>query len=213
MATACHAAIPFRQMIPLHEAQEMVLAGCTPLTPVQVVYSEMTGRVLAQDVVATEDVPPFSNTAVDGYAVRATDAEQVPVELRVVDTLAAGAEKIVTISAIECISGLLAWGGVQDGIANHSEMAQGGRSHIFEGEFNILPLPPTQAVAFGGKQRRDHKISRDQIPCGQRGSNRAIMAFWASHVGNPKCGIYRVIHLLKNLPLRAELDVQMILRF
>jgi molybdopterin molybdotransferase len=90
-------------MIPLHEAQEMVLAGCTPLTPVQVVYTEMTGRVLAQDVVATEDVPPFSNTAVDGYAVRATDAEQVPVELRVVDTLAAGAEPKIAVNAGEAI--------------------------------------------------------------------------------------------------------------
>ena len=103
MATACHAAIPFRQMIPLHEAQEMVLAGCKPLTPVQVAYTEMTGRVLAQDVVATEDVPPFSNTAVDGYAVRATDAEQVPVELRVVDTLAAGAEPKIAVNAGEAI--------------------------------------------------------------------------------------------------------------
>jgi len=81
----------------------MVLAGCKPLTPVQVAYTEMTGRVLAQDVVATEDVPPFSNTAVDGYAVRATDAEQVPVELRVVDTLAAGAEPKIAVNAGEAI--------------------------------------------------------------------------------------------------------------
>jgi len=103
MATACHAAIPFRQMIPLHEAQEAVLAGCKPLTPVQVVYSEMTGRVLAQDVVATEDVPPFSNTAVDGYAVRASDTEQTPVELVVVDTLAAGAEPKIAVNAGEAI--------------------------------------------------------------------------------------------------------------
>ena len=73
MVTACHAAIPFRQMIPLHEAQEKVLAGCAPLTPVLVAYTEMTGRVLDQDVVAVEDVPPFQNTAVDGYAVRAAD--------------------------------------------------------------------------------------------------------------------------------------------
>ena len=90
-------------MIPLHEAQELVLAGCTPLTPVQVSFTEMTGRVLAQDVVATEDVPPFSNTAVDGYAVRAADAEQVPVELRVVDTLAAGAEPKIAVNAGEAI--------------------------------------------------------------------------------------------------------------
>ena len=90
-------------MIPLHEAQEAVLAGCKPLTPVQVVYSEMTGRVLAQDVVATEDVPPFSNTAVDGYAVRASDTEQTPAELVVVDTLAAGAEPKIAVNAGEAI--------------------------------------------------------------------------------------------------------------
>ena len=78
-------------MIPLHEAQDAVLAGCQPLAPQLVAYHEMTGRVLAQDIVAPEDVPPFSNTAVDGYAVRSIDAHTTPVELRVVDTLAAGA--------------------------------------------------------------------------------------------------------------------------
>jgi molybdenum cofactor synthesis domain-containing protein len=103
MATACHAAIPFRQMIPVQKAQEVVLAGCYPLTPVQVVYSDMTGRVLAQDVVATEDVPPFHNTAVDGYAVRAANTEQPPVELRIVDTLAAGAEPKIAVNSGEAI--------------------------------------------------------------------------------------------------------------
>jgi molybdenum cofactor synthesis domain-containing protein len=58
---------------------------------------------LAQDVVATEDVPPFSNTAVDGYAVRASDTEQTPVELIVVDTLAAGAEPKIAVHAGEAI--------------------------------------------------------------------------------------------------------------
>jgi molybdenum cofactor synthesis domain-containing protein len=90
-------------MIPLHEAQETVLAGCAPLTPQQVAYTEMTGRVLDQDVVAVEDVPPFRNTAVDGYAVRAIDTEQVPVELVVVDTLAAGAEPKISVNAGEAI--------------------------------------------------------------------------------------------------------------
>ncbi|MFM7124606.1 MAG: gephyrin-like molybdotransferase Glp [Actinomycetes bacterium] len=103
MVTACHAAIPFRQMIPLREAQETVLAGCAPLTPLQVAYTEMTGRVVDQDVVALEDVPPFRNTAVDGYAVRAFDTEQAPVELVVVDTLAAGAEPKVSVNAGEAI--------------------------------------------------------------------------------------------------------------
>ena len=90
-------------MIPLHEAQESVLAGCAPLTPQQVAYTEMTGRVLDQDVVAVEDVPPFQNTAVDGFAVRAADTEQVPAELVVVDTLAAGAEPKIAVNAGEAI--------------------------------------------------------------------------------------------------------------
>lgn len=90
-------------MIPLHEAQETVLEGCNLLTPQQVAYTEMTGRVLDQDVVAVEDVPPFRNTAVDGYAVRAIDTEQVPVELVVVDTLAAGAEPKIAVNAGEAI--------------------------------------------------------------------------------------------------------------
>ena len=90
-------------MIPLHEAQETVLAGCAPLTPQQVAYTEMTGRVLDQDVVAVEDVPPFQNTAVDGYAVRAADTEQIPAELVVVDTLAAGAEPKIAVNAGEAI--------------------------------------------------------------------------------------------------------------
>ena len=90
-------------MIPLHEAQETVLAGCALLTPQQVAYTEMTGRVLDQDVVAAEDVPPFQNTAVDGYAVRAIDTEQIPVELVVVDTLAAGAEPKIAVNAGEAI--------------------------------------------------------------------------------------------------------------
>lgn len=86
-------------MIPLNEAQKTVLAGCSPLTPELVAYTDMTGRVLDQDIVAVENVPPFHNTGVDGYAVRAADTEQVPVELAVVDTLAAGYEPKIAVSA------------------------------------------------------------------------------------------------------------------
>lgn len=46
--------------------------------------------VTAQSVVATEQVPPFANTAVDGYAVVAADTSSVPVTLRVTGTVRAG---------------------------------------------------------------------------------------------------------------------------
>ncbi len=47
--------------------------------------------MLAEAVTATEQVPPFANTAVDGYAVRSADTVNVPVTLRVVGEVAAGA--------------------------------------------------------------------------------------------------------------------------
>ncbi|MGA1035912.1 MAG: gephyrin-like molybdotransferase Glp, partial [Ilumatobacteraceae bacterium] len=81
-------------MISLAEAQSFVLAACPPAEPVEVSFTEAVGLVLAADVVATETVPPFDNTAVDGYAVRAVDvvdASTTPVRLEVVGEIAAGA--------------------------------------------------------------------------------------------------------------------------
>jgi molybdenum cofactor synthesis domain-containing protein len=50
----------------------------------------MSGRVVAQDVVATEFIPPFDNTAVDGFAVRAQDVTNAGVELEVLGVIGAG---------------------------------------------------------------------------------------------------------------------------
>jgi molybdenum cofactor synthesis domain-containing protein len=77
-------------VIPLSEAQAIVLERCPPLAPVRAAADESLGCVLAEDVSAAEDVPPFANTAVDGYAVRAADTASVPVELPVVGEIAAG---------------------------------------------------------------------------------------------------------------------------
>ncbi len=80
-----------RTVIDLEDAQRFVLEACPPREPVPTPFREAVGRVLAADVVAAEDVPPFANTAVDGYAVRAADLGEAPVVLRVVGEVAAGA--------------------------------------------------------------------------------------------------------------------------
>jgi molybdopterin molybdotransferase len=77
-------------MIALDDAIAHVLAGCRPLAPRRMPVSSAAGCVLAADVVATEPVPPFANTAMDGYAVRAADVASVPVTLPVVAEVAAG---------------------------------------------------------------------------------------------------------------------------
>ena len=79
---------------PLEDAQSFVIGSCAPLDPVEVAFVDAEGLVLAADVVAAEQVPPFDNTAVDGYAVHAADTARAgddPIELPVVDEVAAGA--------------------------------------------------------------------------------------------------------------------------
>lgn len=78
-------------MIHETEARRHVLDRCQRLSARLVRLDEALGLVLAQPIVAGEDVPPFANSAVDGYAVRAGDLAVVPMELEVVAEVAAGA--------------------------------------------------------------------------------------------------------------------------
>jgi len=81
-------------VIPLAEAQAEVIAACQPKAPELIEVADAQGLVLAEPVTAAEDVPPFANTAMDGYAVRAADvagaSAERPAELTVIGTLAAG---------------------------------------------------------------------------------------------------------------------------
>ena len=77
-------------MIPLAEAQQVVVDRCARLPTVTLPLVEALGHVTAGAVTAAEAVPAFDNTAMDGYAVRSADTEAAPVTLDVVDTLAAG---------------------------------------------------------------------------------------------------------------------------
>ena len=77
-------------MIKLEEAQDFIFGKCPKLPAAKVEISESRGLVMADSVLSSENVPPFPNTAMDGYAVRAIDTEPAPVELKVVGTIAAG---------------------------------------------------------------------------------------------------------------------------
>jgi molybdenum cofactor synthesis domain-containing protein len=79
-------------LVALEDAQRRVLAGCLPLHPRAVPLDDALGCVTSVALTADEAVPPFANTAMDGYAVRAADTAPAPVTLRVAGTLAAGAD-------------------------------------------------------------------------------------------------------------------------
>ena len=67
-------------MIELEEAQEFVFGKCSKLSAEEGEISKSRGLVLAETVISNDDIPPFPNTAIDGYAVRASDTESEPVE-------------------------------------------------------------------------------------------------------------------------------------
>ncbi|MEY4338234.1 MAG: hypothetical protein RLZ14_84 [Actinomycetota bacterium] len=78
-------------VIAIEAARQHVFERCRAGAPVQVAARAATGLVLAEPVVAAEDVPPFANSAVDGYALIAASVAGAPVELPVVAEVAAGA--------------------------------------------------------------------------------------------------------------------------
>jgi molybdenum cofactor synthesis domain-containing protein len=78
-------------VIEVDEARAVILAACPVLAPVDVAPAEALGWVTAWPVCAAHDVPSFTNSAMDGYAVRAGDTADAPVVLDVVGTAAAGA--------------------------------------------------------------------------------------------------------------------------
>lgn len=84
-------------MLTVEEAQADILGAVAPLEPETVALGEASGRVLREDVVATFDVPPWDNSAMDGFALRAEDIAAAPVALRVVADIAAGASSSVRI--------------------------------------------------------------------------------------------------------------------
>ncbi len=80
-------------MISVEEALERILTEITSLNTIQVPLNEALGMVLAQDVIAQEDIPPFANSSMDGFALLSKDSkpqgDKTP-RLRVTGGVAAG---------------------------------------------------------------------------------------------------------------------------
>lgn len=90
-------------LTPLGEVQQLVLDACPELVPERRPLAAALGHVLAEEVVAAEDVPRFANAAMDGFAVRAADTAGGGARLAVVGTVAAGAWSDRPVGAGEAV--------------------------------------------------------------------------------------------------------------
>jgi molybdopterin molybdotransferase len=83
------------------EAQRVILTRIQPCGVELATLLQSLGCVLAEDVLAQDDLPPFYNSGMDGYAVRADDVQDAgrnsPVTLSVVADIAAGHPSDVTV--------------------------------------------------------------------------------------------------------------------
>jgi molybdopterin molybdotransferase len=78
-------------LLSVDEARVLIVERLLPVTAVEtVVLAEADGRVLAEPIIAPLDLPPFDNSAVDGYAVRHADLSAGRTVLPVVGRVAAG---------------------------------------------------------------------------------------------------------------------------
>ncbi len=92
---------------PLDQVRDHILASVPTLPADNVALAEALGLVTAEPLIAAEAVPPFANTAMDGYAVRAADtagaSSDAPVRLSVVGDLPAGHAPTVAVGPGEAI--------------------------------------------------------------------------------------------------------------
>ncbi|MDQ3800215.1 MAG: molybdopterin molybdotransferase MoeA [Acidobacteriota bacterium] len=77
-------------MIPISEAAEIIRRETFRLEAETIDLGKSVGRVLAQEIRADTDLPPFDRSQMDGFAVRAEDAKDAPVRLKIIGEAVAG---------------------------------------------------------------------------------------------------------------------------
>lgn len=186
------------ELMLLEDARARVLAAVTgPLPSESIPTAQSLHRVLAEDVLARVALPPFDNSAMDGYAIRAGDVvdatENVPVTLRVIGESKAGASDATRVtegSAVRIATGAPVPAGadavvpVEQTTPLDAEGYPGARGRDATG-----PLPASclvhVAVSVGGSIRRaaeDVAVGGLVVPAG-RPMTPAAVAF-ASGSGN-----------------------------
>lgn len=94
-------------MIKIEEALSIILDHIKPLRSESFDLADCLDRILAQDITACDDIPPFANSAMDGFAVRAADtlgaSPEQPVSLIVLEDLPAGSVSRLEVGSGEAI--------------------------------------------------------------------------------------------------------------
>ena len=139
-------------MISVEEALQIVLNTCRPMGLEKVDLLEAAGRVIGEDVYAKRNIPSEANSAKDGYAVQAADTKGVraskPVELRVIETIPAGAIPRKTVrcgQAARIMTGALLPKGA-DAVVCREDTTESGKTVLIK-----TPVSPGLDIRYAGE--------------------------------------------------------------
>ena len=143
-------------MLSVKEARQQMLNTIPVLPTEKREILSSAGYVLAEVLLAEENIPPFDNSAMDGYAVRAADvqnaSEAKPAVLSVVETIAAGyapTERVGTGQASRIMTGAMMPEGADAVVMQEVTQRDGNNVKIFEG------IDKTGNVRFTGESVAD----------------------------------------------------------
>ena len=141
-------------MISVEDAQKSILEMIRPMGRERVGLLDCPGRVLAEDVHSSRPVPPWNNSAMDGYALRAEDVRGASSRnsqqaLRVIEEIQAGVMATRTLGpgeAIKIMTGAPIPGGADAVVlVEETERISEDEVHIF------LDVPKGEAVRLAGE--------------------------------------------------------------
>lgn len=160
-------------MLSVEEARQRMLDTIPILPSEKREILECTGYVLAEALHAEENIPPFDNSAMDGYAVRAADvknaSEKEPAVLSVVEMIAAGyapTKQVAAGQAARIMTGAMMPQGANAVIMQEVTQQEGDEVKIFEGideagnvRFTGESVAAGQQVMGKGKHLRPPEVS------------------------------------------------------
>jgi molybdopterin molybdotransferase len=171
----------------LEVARERMLAGVAPLPAETVPIGAALGRVLAVDGIARETLPPWDNSAMDGFAVRAADvaaaAPGSPVRLRVTGESAAGhapTDRVERGSAMRVLTGAMLPDGADAVVPVEDTDAARGVAALPETVVVLAAAAPGAHV-----RRRGSDLSAGDllVPAGTRLTPAAVAVLAAGGLG------------------------------
>ncbi|HPI92049.1 MAG TPA: molybdopterin molybdotransferase MoeA [Deltaproteobacteria bacterium] len=157
-------------MIPVEKAREIILDKMPVLPAERVTLESALGRYLAEDIISTLDIPPFDNSAMDGYAVRTEDARIAGVTLEIASVLPAGSfpgQPVTTGQAVKIMTGAPIPEGADTVVRREDTVEEKARVKI-----NIIPARH-ENIRFRG----------EDIPAGKK------ILFAGDHLGPAQIGL------------------------